>query len=241
MPRPSLDWLFETPIAHRGLHDGGTRPENSMAAFVAAAEEGFAIELDVRLSHDGRVMVFHDALLDRLTPERGNMAERYEVELTSIPLMGTDETIPLFVDVLGKIDGRVPILVEIKNENPTAGLLEQAVCDWIEEYDGRVAVQSFNPATIHAVAEIAPDLPRGFLFSPHSHALPWSVATDALHHLQRAPRIDFAGCDVRGLPYDPVPALKDELPLLGWTVKSAEVESQARQWVQNVIFESYKP
>jgi len=241
MPRPSIDWLFERPIAHRGLHDGGTHPENSLAAFEAAAQAGYAIELDVRLSHDGRVMVFHDALLDRLTPERGNMAERDEAELTTIALMGTSETIPLFVDVLEKVDGRVPLLIEIKNENPFAGLLEQAVCDWLADYDGDAAVQSFNPASIHAVDEVAPELARGFLFSPHSHALPWPVALDALSHLQRAPRIDFGGCDVRGLPYDPVPALHGSLPLLGWTVVSTEAEREARQWVGNVIFEKYRP
>ena len=233
-------WVTDRPVAHRGLHDGGNRPENSLAAFEAAVAEDYTIELDVRLSHDGRVMVFHDALLDRLTPERGNMAERDEAELTSLPLMGTNETIPLFVDVLEKVGGRVPLLVEIKNENPTAGLLEQAVCDWLGDYDGEAAVQSFNPASIHAVAEVSPELIRGFLFSPHSHALPWAVAVDALSHLRRAPRIDFGGCDVRGLPYDPVPELQGKLPLLGWTVRSAETESDARSWVRNVIFEGYR-
>jgi glycerophosphoryl diester phosphodiesterase len=241
MSRPDLDFLFERPIAHRGFHDGGARPENSMAAFGAAADADYAIELDVRLSRDGRVIVFHDALLDRLTPERGNLAERDEAELTRIPLMGTTETIPLLVDVLEAVEGRVPLLVEIKNENPVAGLLEQAVCDWLSDYEGPAAVQSFNPATIRAVAEHAPELPRGFLFSPLSPALPWSVALSAIRYLQKSPRIDFGGCDVRGLPWDPVPALQGKLPLLGWTVTSADVERDAREWVQNVIFEGYRP
>jgi len=241
MRRPTLDWLFATPVAHRGLHDGSTRPENSMAAFAAAADAGYGIELDVRLSRDGRVMVFHDAVLDRLTPERGSMAEREEGELTAIALMGTTETIPLFVDVLEAVKGRVPILVEIKNENPVAGLLEQAVCDWLSDYEGPVAVQSFNPASIRAVGECAPQLPRGFLFSPLSPALPWAVAQSSLHELRKSPRLDFGGCDVRGLPYDPVPSLQGKLPLLGWTVTSADVERVAREWVQNVIFEGYRP
>jgi len=100
------------PYAHRGLHGGGV-PENSLAAFKKAVDSGHGIELDLQLSADGEVMVFHDYTLVRITGESGLLSERSAEELRSLRLSGTDEHIPTLREVLELVDGRVPLLVEI--------------------------------------------------------------------------------------------------------------------------------
>jgi glycerophosphoryl diester phosphodiesterase len=120
-------WLRETPVAHRGLHDQAAGvPENSLAAFRAAADAGYAMEFDVRLSADGIVMVFHDAKLKRLTGRPGLVAETPSAALRQLHLHGTGETIPTLTQVLQVIAGRVPLLIEVKNYgNDPVGPLEQ--------------------------------------------------------------------------------------------------------------------
>ena len=107
---PFMAWSY----AHRGLHDGSL-PENSLAAFEAACAAGYGIELDVQLSRDGVPVVFHDATLDRVCGRPGRVADFTAAELGSMPLCGRAEhTIPTLAAVLRLVDGRVPILVEIK-------------------------------------------------------------------------------------------------------------------------------
>src|SRR3954466_4751370 len=108
-------WLVRTPIAHRGLHaarDG--RPENSLAAFAHACALGFPAEMDVRLTRDGEVVVFHDRALERLTGASGSVDERTAAELRGLRLLGTAEPVPLLRDVLALVAGRVPLLIELK-------------------------------------------------------------------------------------------------------------------------------
>ena len=99
--------------AHRGLHKEGV-PENSLAAFEDACRAGFGIELDVQLSHDGEVMVFHDYTLIRMTGCDKKLCELDAKELMTLTLAGTDQTIPTLKQVLALVDGRVPLLVELK-------------------------------------------------------------------------------------------------------------------------------
>src|SRR5919108_245602 len=101
-------WLIRTPIAHRGLHDAAAgRPENSLAAFAHACAHGFPAELDVRLTRDREVVVFHDRSLGRLTGAAGRVEERDAAALRRLRLLGTDERVPLLRDTLELVDGRV--------------------------------------------------------------------------------------------------------------------------------------
>ena len=104
---------FLCDYAHRGLHNDEI-PENSLAAFEAACEAGHGIELDIQLSKDGEVMVFHDYTLIRMTGKEGKVCDYTAAELKSTSLKGTDQTIPTFAEVLDLVNGRVPILVELK-------------------------------------------------------------------------------------------------------------------------------
>src|SRR3954466_13407125 len=120
-------WLVRTPIAHRGLHAAFEgRPENSLAAFAHCCALGFPAELDVRLSRDGEVVVFHDRALQRLTGAAGRVEERDAAQLRAPRLLGPDERVPLLAEVLELVGGRVPLLVELKSGAPAA-TLERAV------------------------------------------------------------------------------------------------------------------
>ena len=138
-----LDWLLAVPVAHRGLHDGD-RPENSMPAFRAAIEHGFTIEIDVHLSADGHLVVFHDDNLKRVCGVDKKVAKCTLAELKTMRLKGTDCTIPAFDEFLALVDGKVGILCEIKGLNPYDNRIAAAVCDRLKTHKGKIATPSFN-------------------------------------------------------------------------------------------------
>lgn len=156
---------FVRPYAHRGLLWGeGSYPENSLPAFRAAAEAGFAIELDVQLSRDGEVFVFHDYTLTRMCGRPEKLAELTAAELSVIPLAGSDERIPTLAEVLEAVGGRVPLLIELKGESG-----DTAVCPAtravLSGYPGKWCVESFNPLLLCEFRKNAPQVVRGLLIT----------------------------------------------------------------------------
>ncbi len=229
-------------MAHRGLHDPA-RPENSLAAFEAAAQAGYPIELDVQRTADGAAVVFHDDALQRMTGVAGHVHEATLAELRALRLLGGDEPVPSLDDVLACVRGRVPVLVEIKARAPI-GPLEDAVRDALRRRPGAYAVQSFDPWSMLWMRRHAPELPRGMLSSdfadeelPAHHKL-------ILRHLVLAPRVRpcFIGYDLRALPQR-APTLLRRLgvPLVAWTVRSEAELRRARELADNVIFEGVRP
>ncbi len=153
---------FLRPYAHRGLWGEGL-PENSLGAFRAAADKGFAIELDIQLSADGEVMVFHDYTLDRVCGRTGKICELSAAELGNIPLDGVEnEHIPTLREVLEAVDGRVPLLIELKGESGNTALVPAALAV-LKDYRGLWCMESFNPLLLHAVKRHAPHVVRGLL------------------------------------------------------------------------------
>jgi glycerophosphoryl diester phosphodiesterase len=153
---------FLRPYAHRGLWGAGL-PENSLGAFRAAAGKGFAIELDIQLSRDGEVMVFHDYTLDRVCGRTGKICELDAAELGNIPLNGVEtEHIPTLREVLDAVDGRVPLLIELKGESGNTALVPAAL-KVLEGYKGLWCMESFNPLLLRAVKKQAPHVVRGLL------------------------------------------------------------------------------
>ena len=147
--------------AHRGLHGGGVA-ENSMTAFALAKERGFGIELDVRLSKDGELVVFHDDTLTRVCGIEGRVDEFTADELRGMSLSGTEDTVPKFSDVLKLISGAVPLLVEIKEDAGKYGVTDATV-KTLSEYSGDYIIESFNPLALSRVKRDMPKVMRGFL------------------------------------------------------------------------------
>ena len=170
------------PIAHRALHDRAAgRPENSRAAIRAAIEHGYGIEFDLQPSVDGVPMVFHDHHLMRLTGADGAVRERTAEELGHLQLKNGDEGIPTLAEVLELVAGRVPLLVEVKDQShvlgPVEGELEKATAAALRAYEGPVALMSFNPHAVMALRDAAPDMPRGLVTCDFSSADPeWAPA-----------------------------------------------------------------
>lgn len=167
---PELDKFMKQRYAHRGLHNE-ERPENSLAAFKAAADKGYAIELDVHLLADGYIGVMHDYRLLRTTGRVGYIKDLTRAELKDYKLEGTDEHIPTLQEVLEVVDGRVPLLIEIKNTKTNA-ILCSALSWEMRNYKGEWCIESFDPRCVRWFKKHRPDVVRGQLiqnfFKDHS-------------------------------------------------------------------------
>ncbi|MEP2640160.1 glycerophosphodiester phosphodiesterase family protein [Roseobacter sp.] len=247
-PRLS-DVFLTTPLAHRALHDvTDGRPENSRAAVRAAIAAGYGIEIDLQMSADAQAMVFHDYALERLAKATGPVRDLTARALSDVPLRGGDEGIPDLAEILSLVDGQVPLLIEIKDQDgamgTNIGALDAAVAAALRGYDGPVAVMSFNPHTVMRMAELCPDVPRGMVSDAYS-ADHWALPEDLRGHLRTIPYYDSAGCSFishnwRDLGRPRVAELKAQgADILCWTVKSPADEAQAREVAQNITFEQY--
>lgn len=160
-------WVY----AHRGLHGNGV-PENSMAAFRAALEHGYGVELDVHLLKDGNLAVIHDSLLNRTTGQAGHVEDLTTEELQNYHLEGTEESIPEFMDVLTLFHGKAPLIVELKPMDGNHAALTEAACKMLETYPGVFCMESFDPRCLIWLKRNRPDIIRGQLsenyFRSHS-------------------------------------------------------------------------
>lgn len=151
-------------IAHRGLFNRLDTPENSMKAFENAIEKGYAIELDVNMSLDGHLVVFHDISLKRMTGIKNDVNLLNLNELKKLKLLGTDNVIPTFEDVLMLVNGKVPLMIEIKRNGNYKELMKKLI-NLLEKYDGEYIVESFDPRVIYWLKKNAPHVIRGQLAS----------------------------------------------------------------------------
>lgn len=247
-----LDGAFlAVPLTHRALHDvSQNRPENSRAAVRAAIALGYGIEIDVQLSSDGEAMVFHDYDLARLTGESGPIRQRTASELGEIGLLGGDEGIPTLTEILDLVAGQVPLVVEIKDQDgvlgPNVGVLEAAVSACLTGYKGPVAVMSFNPHSVAAMAFHAPDIARGLVTEAFTKEAWPMVPTATRDRLDTLVDFDVVGaCFVSHRWLDlatskPIADLKARgVLVLCWTVRSPAQEAEARTVADNITFEGY--
>lgn len=253
MTLPALPNVFLTrPIAHRALHDGNIRRvENGRAAIEAAIAGGFGIEVDVQPSSDNVPMVFHDYHLGRVTTLDGAIRTVSSQELARAEYVTGEIGIPTLAEVCALIDGRVPLLVEIKDQDgmmgPQIGELGAAVAEVLSTYRGPLAVMSFNPFAVAEMRDILPDVPRG-LTTSHFPKEDGPLLSDKRRaELATLDQVDDVGAsfishNVASLTHPPVLALKERgMPVLCWTVRSAAQEADARKIAQNITFEGYLP
>ena len=161
-PRPMCEfkgWYY----AHRGFHDNKTdAPENSLKAMRLAVENGYGIELDVQLTKDEKVVVFHDATLNRICGVDAKVNSMTYEELQQVQLLDSEEKIPLFSDVLKIIDGKVPLIMEVKMVNSKTRVCELANKE-LEDYKGVYCMESFHPFAVRWYKKHRPDVVRGQL------------------------------------------------------------------------------
>ena len=150
-------------FAHRGLHDQRrTVPENSLAAFRLAKEHGYGVELDVHLTLDNKLVVFHDDTTDRVCGVPGRVEDMSWPQLSALRLCGTDERMPLLREVLELMGGKYPIIVELKRGSRNVKLCRMVLRE-LEQYSGPVCIESFDPFIVAWFRKHAPGILRGQL------------------------------------------------------------------------------
>lgn len=247
------DWLVARPIAHRGLYDPAAGiPENSIAAARAAVEAGYAIEADVRPAADGTAMVFHDAALERMTGAAGRIGEAMPHTLSRLRLAGGDEPIPSLAELLAAIAGRAGLFVEIKSgDGPAASgarAFAHEVARELDAYRGPAAIMSFDPESVRAAGEIAPQVPRGLVSGAH-RGEDDRRTLDALTRWRRRhllavweTRAHFVAYDSRALPaIAPAIVRLAGVRLLTWTVRGPDEMKRLERHVDQIIFERFRP
>ena len=239
---PFLKWLY----AHRGLHDNSSdAPENSLRAFQKAVDAGFGIEMDVQLSKDGVPVVFHDYTLKRICGEEGKVEQYTFDELQQFPLCGTDQRIPKFEDVLKLVDGRVPLIVELKIEATDTSVCP-AADKLLSEYKGMYCIESFNPLGVLWYRRNRRQIVRGQLadafhregeysgilyFFLENLLFNWLGKPDFVAYNHKHPGM-LSRSLCRGLYHNTAAA---------WTIKSKQQLEEARKHFDIFIFDSFLP
>ncbi|WP_068313932.1 glycerophosphodiester phosphodiesterase family protein [Polycladidibacter hongkongensis] len=254
----ALPWLTARPIAHRGLHDKTKGViENSRSAVKAAIADEYAIEVDLQETADGQAVVFHDETLERLTGASGATVAKPLAELQEIQLdfgentaRATDKIWSL-AQLLELTAGRTPLIIELKSLYQPDGQPRflAHVAELLSAYQGHVAVKSFDPAMLRAMRRLAPHIPRGALSMSRlgedekrnfSLALKL-LAPTMLHMVGTKP--SFVSYRVHDLP-----ALGPQiykylfgLPIMTWTVRTADDRIRAERFADQMVFEGFTP
>ena len=232
-------------FAHRGLHDARAGVvENTLPAFEAARDAGYGMELDIQFSRDMAVVVFHDDDLLRLTGDPRMVRELTLAELKALPLGGVDSArIPTLREVLDAVDGKTPLLIELKSGRDNVKLCE-ALLRELEGYSGEYIVESFNPLIVAWFRYHAPEIVRGQLVGPMSDYITTSGRTSAFVMagllLNCLARPDFVAYDVNA-PRFFSPHFQRALfrtPMAAWTVRDPAIASLVKQRGEMSIFEA---
>lgn len=232
-----ISWLTRRPIAHRGYHDlNRSRWENTLSAFDAAIERDYAIECDVHLSADGVPVVFHDSVLNRLAGRDGFVHEMSAAELNQLKVGGTDDHIPTLAEMLARVRGRVPLVIELKGvEGKDTGLVA-AVAQTLEGYRGEAAIMSFDHWLVRRFADEAPGIPAGL--TAEKRTIP---ALEA-HFSMLAHPISFVSFGVSDLPNPFVSFVREKLamPVITWTVRNEEARAATFAHADQMTFEGFE-
>jgi len=240
------DFVFAPAIAHRGLWSKDGPPENSLAAFEAACEAGYGIELDVQLSSDGEAMVFHDSKLVRLTGREGRVTDHTAADLAAMTLPGSEETIPTLSETLTLVGRRALVLIELKTPYGEVGPLEQRVHDIIIDHAGPIAIIGFNPYSHAWYADRHPNVLRGL--DSHAYRGPDAarLAPEQRKSFAKLEHVAIARPHFLALGLDMLPSARadeyrsDGMPIVAWTTRSPGEWDKVSAHCDNHIFEGFQ-
>lgn len=248
MPRISPRPMFEFKgwhYAHRGFHDNKTdAPENSAKAMHLAVEKGYGIELDVQLTKDEKVVVFHDATLKRMCGVDAPVNSMTYEELQQFCLLHTEEKIPLFSEALKIIDGKVPLIMEIKMVNSKTRVCELANKE-LENYHGVYCMESFHPFAVNWYKKNRPDVARGQLSANFSKEgekekfQEWLVHMLLTNVLARPDFVAYSHKSAGNFSRRLTKALG--ATAIAWTIRSQEELDNNRKYFDLFIFEGFVP
>lgn len=229
-------WLLEKPCAHRGYFDNNNGiPENSSAAYERAIEKNYPIEMDIQLSKDGKLVCFHDDNLIRMTGVDSLIWDKTLDEIKSLRLLNTDEVIMTFEEFLSLVDGKVPLLIEIKHQREKG--IEEKVINALKGYTGEYVIQSFDPLIMIKIKKLAPDVIRGQL----ACANPGQNSKFKNNILRKCGlnflvKPDFINYCLNDLPTKY--SVGKNIPLLCWTIRDEQDKQKAEKYAVSYVFEN---
>lgn len=212
-------------IAHRGVHDNIRIPENSIKAFKKALDLTYPIELDVQLTKDNKLVVFHDFNLTRMTNETDYIQDMECADIVKIKLLDTDEKIPTFEDVLKLVKGKILLDIEIKNTNRIKDTCDELVRE-LDGYDNYI-VKSFNPRIVKYLKDKYPGLEVGLLITDDNSNKIYDMILTSNFILKYC-KPDFLAISKKLLEKKRFKELSKKMPTLIWTIKKeSEIDSNS--------------
>ena len=248
MPGPKRRRMrFDTIYyAHRGLHDNRSdAPENTMRAFARACEAGYGIEMDIQLTKDRKAVVFHDFTLKRVCSAPGRVSDFTYRQLQQFSIYGTDQRIPLLKDVLELVDGRVPLIIEMKYKDFNNRVCVEAD-RLLQNYKGEYCIESFHPWALIWYRRHRPEICRGqlsmnFQRQEGNYSPERMIVRHLLTNFLTKP--NFIAYDLR----DKEAVSKNicrrlfGCPSVAWTVRSGSQLEKCRPYYDSFIFEGFMP
>lgn len=249
-----FQWLAKNPIAHRGYHLNDEKvPENSSIAFLRAIERNYTIEIDLNLTKDHKVVVFHDGTLARMCNDNHKVIEKTMEEISRMKLKNGEYSPMELTEFLTLVDGRTGILIEFKGEGKE---IDRILCEEsmkiLKNYHGKWVMQSFQPSILKWFRKHYPMVPRGQLChryvltkeerknkegtenENHSQLIRWMFTNMCANFIGRPNFISREWSSINRI----VKLLhKMNVMLLVWTVNTKQAYQQVHKKVDNVIFE----
>lgn len=233
--------------AHRGLYDNEHGiPENSIAAFRRAVDKGYGIELDVHLTADNQLVVFHDDTLTRMCGVNKKISSFLYSDLMQLRLLGTEEGIPLFKDVLELIDGKVPLIIELKVDGSNQNLLCPLVWQLLSRYKGDYCIESFHPFVLQWFKRHEPQVVRGqlscnfFKENPHCDIVLFLMSNLMTNFFTHPDFIAYKYLDLD----NPAVIFNRKLfhiMTVVWTIPGKPTYDRFKNKVDAMIFEGFEP
>ncbi len=240
-----ISWLKNSYIAHRGLHTkDGRIPENSILAFDKAIEKNYAIELDVNILKDGTVVCFHDFHLKRMCHIDQKLEDLTYKDIQDLHLLDTDQKIPTLKEVLNHIQGKVPLLIELKPHGHVVLLCEKTM-EILKEYHGVFAIFSFHPRVVFWMKRHYPQIPRGqiaesFKDNPKMGRVSRFMMRRMIFNPLTKP--DFISYGIRDLPYKKLDRLKSKgITIISYAASKQEDIDFVKLYYDNIVFEYFEP
>jgi glycerophosphoryl diester phosphodiesterase len=232
-----LEALIRQPVAHRGLHDGNHAIwENTLSAFEAAIAGGFAIECDLQYAADAVPVVFHDDDMERLCRMKGDVRAKTSGELGLMSIGSTKDKVPSLPKMLSLVRGRVPIVLELKGRDGDDDGFASSVIELIEDYEGPLALMSFDHWLLRDLREIGTPRPIGLT------AEGTKPEDFIVHEQAMSLGLDFISYNIMHLPNDYITLQRSKgLPVITWTVRNAAQQAHSAAHAEQITFEGFDP
>lgn len=229
-------FLKKNLIAHRGLFNNKDIPENSIESFKLAKEKKYIIELDIHILKDKKIVVFHDHNLKRMTKKDKIIESLDYNQLKSIKLLKTEYQIPTLKEVLDLVNGKVPLIIELKSEKINNKKFCIEVSNILDKYKGKFAVKSFNPFVILWFKKHRPNYIRGLLLTNRKKTLKEKISRNKF--ILKKCKPDFLSCYYDMINNKKIKEYKKNNIVLGWTIKTPKKYLEYKDLFDNLICEN---